>query len=172
MLKPLRIINLSVECFVIKCLQKQFGLDRVLSIFRRDCFSLRVCVSVFLEYRLAAILPSQFVLKLSQLVLHFSNPHLCALPVHTQLSHPASRRGHTHTPLDDSMEDKMRMARTTFSLVNKWQGMIVWWTVRSLCLITKWATRAPMVPGPFPFASVCVCYRVCVYVSSLGLCFI
>ncbi|TNN75752.1 hypothetical protein EYF80_014115 [Liparis tanakae] len=35
------------------------------------------------------VLQTEFILKLRQLVLHFSDPCLCVLPVHTQLSQPA-----------------------------------------------------------------------------------
>lgn len=54
-------------------------------------------VRVLLWYRFAASFSSEFILKLSQLVLHFSDTCLSILPFHSQLSQPARKNRHKHT---------------------------------------------------------------------------
>lgn len=125
---------------------------------------------MFLWYRLVAVLSSQFILKLSQLVLHISDPCLCVLPVHTQLSQPARNREHTNVCMDTALNDiNSHDYSTLLCLVNKLQYVLVWWNCEE-CVLEKvglshsWPlTDNGTMPLPaFPQRGcVCVCKLSC-----------
>lgn len=125
---------------------------------------------MFLWDRLVAILSSQFILKLSQMVLHFSDPCLCVLPIHTQLSQPA-RKEDTHAT--EWFEFKWlyylhtclscEYVTVTACFIKLW-GVCAW---KQSGLVINPSHSCPprltdngTVPCP-AFLSVCVCMMLC-----------